>query len=325
MKKDILIEYDNKKSLYDSLGNKCKTLIKELLEVNWIMVHHLSHRTKKKENLEEKLIRKWLKYNCLEDVTDLSWIRIITYFAEDVSTIADIIKSEFKVDEENTIDKRDLEEDRFWYLSMHYVVSISESRLKLAEYKNFKKLKIEIQIRSILQHWWAEIEHDLGYKWAKWIPAEFKRDFSRIAALLETADNEFNRLRRELNNYNLEIRKDYKALNKSLKINNTTLGQFLEQNKYLILINQEIANFYQVPISKNLDEINIWELTEKLRYNNFTNISDLNKALEENFTDLKSSLNILLHYDYWKVSWVNKSVWLHTFIEYLKYRRKKKK
>ena len=80
-------------------------------------------------------------------------------------------------------------------MSMHYVVSIHQNRLKFTEYKSYTNLKIEIQIRSILQHGWAEIEHDLGYKGAKGIPDEFKRDFNRISALLETADNEFDRLR----------------------------------------------------------------------------------------------------------------------------------
>ncbi len=49
-------------------------------------------------------------------------------------------------------------------------------------------MRCEIQIRSILQHAWAEIEHDLGYKSNITVPAEIRRDFSRLAGLLEIAE-----------------------------------------------------------------------------------------------------------------------------------------
>jgi ppGpp synthetase/RelA/SpoT-type nucleotidyltranferase len=317
MKKEILIEYDQKKPLYDSLGNKCETLIRELLEVNNIIVHHLSHRTKDKVKLEEKVVRKGFKYRCLGDITDISGIRIITYFAEDVDTIADIIQAEFKVDSGNTIDKRDLEEDKFGYMSMHYVVSISSPRAKLAEYKKLKDLKFEIQIRSILQHGWAEIEHDLGYKGAKGIPSEFKRDFNRIAALLETADNEFNRLRKQLSTYDITVEKDFKSLQEDLKINNSTLRQFIEQSKQLDSINREIAKIYNVSLDPGTENIEMGELTEKLKFNGFSEINDLSKVLKDSFKDLKSALPELMKYDIGLVTEVNKSVGLHTLIDYI--------
>lgn len=322
MKKEILLEYDQMKSLYDSLGNKCETLIRELLEVNGIVVHHLSHRTKNREKVADKVVRKGLKYTCLDDITDITGIRIITYFAEDVDIIADIIKSEFKIDPDNTIDKRDLEEDRFGYMSMHYVVSISSNRAKLAEYKNLKSLRFEIQIRSILQHGWAEIEHDLGYKGAKGIPSEFKRDFNRIAALLETADNEFNRLRNHLTRYDVTVEKDFKSLKEDLKINSSTLRQFIEQNKHLDSITKHISEFYSVPISYNLEHLEMGELSEILRDFGFTEISDLSKSLKKSFEDLRTRIPHLLKHDKDEVSGVNKTVGLYTLMDYLKNKSK---
>ena len=43
----------------------------------------------------------------------------------------------------------------------------------------------EIQFRTVLQHAWAEIEHDLGYKTEFGIPLDVRREFSRVAGLLE--------------------------------------------------------------------------------------------------------------------------------------------
>ena len=64
-------------------------------------------------------------------------------------------------------------------------------RMVLRENKAFEGLKCEIQIRSVLQHAWAEIEHDLGYKSELTIPKEVRRSFSRLAGLLELGDKEF--------------------------------------------------------------------------------------------------------------------------------------
>ena len=64
----------------------------------------------------------------------------------------------------------------------------------------------EIQIRTILQHTWAEIEHDLGYKTEFSIPRNVRREFSRVAGLLEIADESFLRIRNSIHQYETEVR-----------------------------------------------------------------------------------------------------------------------
>lgn len=316
-KKNILQEYDKARTLYDSLCIKAEQLIKELLNVNGIITHHISHRTKDRKKIEEKIVRKGYKYSCLNDITDISGIRIITYFAEDVDKVADIIKAEFNVDVDNTIDKRNHAENQFGYMSMHYVVSISNTRLELAEYKLYKELKFEIQIRSVLQHGWAEIEHDLGYKEAKGIPAEFKRDFNRISALLETADNEFDRLRNELFSYDKEVIKEYKEKSIEFNINNSTLKQFIMLNKNLLKINKEIAKFYKVELNTNIDGIEMGELSEKLKYYRFESINQLDDAFEKNIKQLIIEIPNLKKNDDESIIGVNLSVGIFTLIDML--------
>ena len=48
---------------------------------------------------------------------------------------------------------------------------------------------MEIQIRTVMQHAWAEIEHDLGYKSKEDIPDKYRRQFSILAGLIELADD----------------------------------------------------------------------------------------------------------------------------------------
>ena len=50
---------------------------------------------------------------------------------------------------------------------------------------------IEVQARTILQHAWAEIEHDIQYKSSATIPHDIKPRLMALAGLLELADREF--------------------------------------------------------------------------------------------------------------------------------------
>jgi hypothetical protein len=88
---------------------------------------------------------------------------------------------------------------------MHHVVMLLPQRIALTEYAAFANLKAEIQTRSILQHAWAEIEHDLGYKTSHEVPRSIRRRFSRLAGLLELVDQEFERIRDELDTYEREV------------------------------------------------------------------------------------------------------------------------
>jgi hypothetical protein len=71
-------------------------------------------------------------------------------------------------------------------------------------------IKFEIQMRSSLQHTWAEIEHDLGYKSMYEVPREVRREFSRIAGLLELADESFVRIRSKIADYNKQTTENIK-------------------------------------------------------------------------------------------------------------------
>ncbi|MEA2603796.1 MAG: pyrophosphokinae [Acidobacteriota bacterium] len=209
----ILVEYERLEHLYAAFATRAETLIREILIHEQIVVHSVTSRAKAVESLRRKLTKKGAAYSVLNDVTDLAGIRITTFFAEDVDKVATIIEREFTVDQVNTTDKRvSLDPDRFGYLSLHHVVSLHPSRQSLAEYRRFPAMKAEIQTRSILQHAWAEIEHDLGYKAKHEIPRHVRRRFSRIAGLLELADDEFAVIRRELVAYETAVPEEIEGI-----------------------------------------------------------------------------------------------------------------
>ncbi|MES2438858.1 MAG: hypothetical protein V4584_07320 [Verrucomicrobiota bacterium] len=202
----------------------------------------MTSRVKGRESFAEKLNRKGGKYEKLGDVTDLVGIRIITYLTGDVDRIADLIEAEFVVDRANSVDKRLYEDpDRFGYKSLHYVVELPPPRTTLAEYRPFEGIKAEIQVRTIIQHAWAEIEHDLGYKSTIGVPTEIRRRFFRLSALLETADDEFAAISSEIANYRMKVRAEMAAGERSQEIDATTVQEFVRADPQFLEVSGEIA------------------------------------------------------------------------------------
>ena len=90
-----------------------------------------------------------------------------------------------------------LQEERFGYQSEHYLVKLSSKRTALPEYEPHLGLVAEVQVRTILQHAWAEIEHDIQYKSSITIPNTIRRRFMALAGVLEIADREFQAIQDE--------------------------------------------------------------------------------------------------------------------------------
>lgn len=241
---NLVQEYDAQRETYSVLCATVADLIKRLLDNKNIKVHTISSRCKDRDSFERKIGKK-NKYRNLSDITDIAGVRIITNYSDEVDLAAAVIEKEFNVDRSNTIDKRiAIDPDRFGYLSLHYVVSLKPSRLKLIEYSGFNNLKLEIQIRSILQHTWAEIEHDIGYKSEVEVPAQIKRKFSRLAGLLELADQEFIAIRREQEKYVKMLSQNISRNQKHIGVDKESLAAFIRGNPVCNRLDHEICEIF---------------------------------------------------------------------------------
>lgn len=130
-------------------------------------------------------------------------MRVITFFPSTLEEIDTLLNQEFEVVERSDKGEELIEEDRFGYQNIHYLVRLKQQRAGLAEYERFAKAVAEVQVRTILQHAWAEIEHDIQYKSSVAIPTEIHRRFMALAGVLEIADREFQAIQdadRELTN-----------------------------------------------------------------------------------------------------------------------------
>lgn len=238
---DHLRDFEARCATLVDLGPVAERLIKELLHAADIRVHSVRHRIKTKESLQRKLGRKDASYEGLADIHDLLGVRVITLFPDEVDRVASVIQSEFSLDLENSVDKRTLDPDRFGYLSLHYVASLNNDRAQLTEHERFNGILFEIQIRSILQHVWAEIEHDLGYHVAGAIPGSFRRRFSRLAGLLEIADDEFQTLRNEITAYKEDLNEGIDKAPEAVAIDQDSVTALLRTNTDLQELDRYIA------------------------------------------------------------------------------------
>ena len=113
-KSTVMAEYDSKCRLYQNFTSEMEHQLRNILDAEGIVYNAITHRIKDRESLSKKIDRKNDKYSALGDLTDIAGVRVITYYAEDVDKVAEIVEKEFVVDRENSIDKRNaLEPDRF--------------------------------------------------------------------------------------------------------------------------------------------------------------------------------------------------------------------
>lgn len=189
-------------------GPRIQDLINDLILPHGISLLSVRHRVKTFPSASAKLAANPSKYGSFTALHDFLGLRVITYLASEVDEVVGHLKSAFEVDDSRSIDKQaSIDPDRFGYVSYHLVAKISADRAALPEWKAADGFYFEIQVRSVLQHAWAEIEHDLGYKSVTGIPPHLRRRFARLAGLLELADAEFDALTGDVAAHVKEIEK----------------------------------------------------------------------------------------------------------------------
>lgn len=281
-KDDILKEFDNNFAKYTEFAEKLRALTEGILLDRQLNVHSVTARAKTRDSLVKKLLKTEYKYANLSDITDLVGIRIITFFADDVDRVAQAIEAEFAVDRDHSVDKRDLlDPDRFGYLSLHYVVGFLPARSVLAEYRRYANLKAEIQIRSVLQHAWAEIEHDLGYKTALSVPRDIRRSFSRLAGLLELGDKEFVLIRKELEEYEKALPARLERAPESVLLDKTSLKTFIESSSVVQDLDRRIAGFAGGGVNPHVEEEALENEIAGLHFLGFESIGQLEETLRK--------------------------------------------
>ena len=177
-------------------------------------------RAKSLASFAEKILRKRALYQDPSDpqppdplvrLTDLCGGRVIAETSAQVEAFCRFIKEAFDIDWANSEDVRErLKPTEFGYRSVHYIVIPSEKKLRAAGIttpipKQILGLKAELQVRTLLEHAWSDLGHDLLYKSDLSVPNILKRQFAAVAAVLESADREFERLLAGFDDYKASL------------------------------------------------------------------------------------------------------------------------
>ena len=273
----ILESYQKQRDDFVKLGDVVQGMLADIVKDLGLTVLAIEHRVKEKNSLAGKLERKGDGYNSLEDITDILGCRVICFLSDEIDKIGKKVEESFVIDWENSSDKRAIiKEDSFGYLSLHYICSLPFGSIWPDEICG---KKFEIQIRTILQHAWSAINHDIGYKSDFGVPREIKRQFARLAGLLELADDEFVRTRDNMNAYTEDIRARIITDDADdVLINMISLSEYVQHNRRMQEIIREIADIAGAEIS----EINPESYIPQLAFLGMTKLGDLETMINEN-------------------------------------------
>ncbi|MEO7941987.1 MAG: DUF429 domain-containing protein [Marmoricola sp.] len=182
-------------------GEQFLALVTSILDDAGINYLSVTGRTKTIASFAEKARRTrnsaLLYADPLREITDTIGLRVITYVHSDVSAVAELLRDQVVVKDDRDMGRETAQEGRFGYASRHLLIGLDSAREGHPSYDLMRGHTAQVQIRTVLQHAWAEFEHDIRYKGK--MPDEHARDFDRrftlAAGLLELADREFSTIR----------------------------------------------------------------------------------------------------------------------------------
>lgn len=257
-----------------------KNLIALLLSTEFDPVPKVSGRVKEQLECIKKFERKYLSkqeeqqgpIEIAPKITDLVGLRVVCIYESDIERVADILRSNLDViDETDKTEALEIHENQFGYKGLHLDAKLNEDRASLPEYAAFSGYHFEVQIRSIVQDAWSEVDHRLKYK--KRIPKPLKRRINRLAALFELADQEFE----------------------AIRDNTTDLEMAAEESTDDTVANEPLTPFNFVRAIKDFFGTEDFEpykvdgfVDELLRQNEDMSVADLNNALSKNMERVRN-------------------------------------
>ncbi|GAB6170208.1 RelA/SpoT domain-containing protein [Clostridium carnis] len=217
---EIYKDYNNYRDSYENQADFIANILRAHSEV-----HSVKSRVKNSERLIEKIIRKTedrkSKYgasfefnneNYKNEINDLIGIRVIHIFKDQWESIHDFITKTWNVieitanvrDGDNTKIFNDLgievRSRKSGYRSVHYLVEF---------YPTNQKVIAEIQVRTIFEEGYGEIDHRLRYSNSK-IPEILESNlllFNRIAGSADEMASLINKLNKEWGQKELDYKK----------------------------------------------------------------------------------------------------------------------
>lgn len=286
-------EYNKISGEYLDFLNEFKRTVEKILLRNKIpTAFNIYGRLKEIDSIIEKNdSKRFIIKSTITELNDLVGLRIVVLFPEYKEKVINILLEEFK----QIIDyKKNLPVvDKFGYSSAHLILGIKDEWLKTPDWVDHANKKIEIQVRTLSEHIWAETSHSLFYKREENIPKIITRDLYRLSALLEVVDEKLQNIKDRVTEHFDFIEKCPYEIILTLDLNSETFKRVMKENSNGLYnlddkqnreLSSRIEREYEILTTVHLNEL----IHGKINLDNF----EINKYIHEIFEILEKEKKI---------------------------------
>lgn len=227
LQKDFDSTYHNRVLIVEDIKNRLEEIFNTMRPKPTVKGRAKSFQSYYKKYI--RLLQQQQDKSKVPFINDLIGLRVVCTFIEDLSSVEAVIQNAFQITEvERKGSTYSFKE--FGYESTHILIKIPEEIIKKRGSAGCDIA--EIQIRTILQDAWAEVEHELVYK-AEFTPFDepMKRKLAAVNASLSLADIVFQEIRDYQRQLNRELGKRRESFFK--KIEEATDGLLFHQEAVL--------------------------------------------------------------------------------------------
>ncbi len=230
----------------DELLVKFKFIAQEHKEAGiYSPIEQVAGRVKKISSILEKMQKKKIAFEDIDEkIEDIAGIRIICQFVEDIEKVVELIKNRGDMEIKSEKDYvKNMKESG--YRSYHMIVYYNVQTLD-----GNKRIKVEIQIRTMAMNFWATIEHSLQYKYRQNMPENVRERLRGASEAIINLDTEMSMIRTEIidsQNY-FQLKANVVA-----EILNTIQNLYKVANKREIVKIQD--EFYKIYMGSDLEQL----------------------------------------------------------------------
>lgn len=229
---EILVKFNHLKREFKEQGIYCP-------------IEEVHGRVKAITSIIEKAHKKHIKIKDVEEqLEDIAGIRVICQFVEDIEQVVELIRMRDDMEikrEKDYITNMKPSGYRSYHLVVYYTVQTL---------KGPKRLKVEIQIRTLAMNFWATIEHSIQYKYKHSMPEHINERLMAASNAIITLDDEMS-----------EIRSEIMDAQNSFQIKANTVSDILNniQNLFFVANRKEVEKiqdeFYAIYSENDLEEL----------------------------------------------------------------------
>ena len=169
-------------------------------------IEMIKSRVKKPASIVEKLQRKGVEVtldSMMRNLDDIAGVRVICSFLDDIYQVADMLARQDDVDVIEVKDYIESPKDN-GYRSYHMIVEVP---VFFSDAK--RKIRVEVQIRTIAMDFWASLDHQLKYKKEFMDSDEISEELRQCADVIAQTDEKMLSIRRSIESQGIQIKNDY--------------------------------------------------------------------------------------------------------------------